>query len=486
VNAWPIPAITMTVVLPLAGSLFAPPSATRLRARRLGVGVTAIVFALATAVSVAWHASNGLPVCDRLDPGTALGWSPLFVVDGLNAMLLPFAALIFLFVLLVQPNTLAIETALRRTLLAEATTLAIFLTSNLVLLSVLWCVSAAQGWYELRRQEDGGRGAARVFASYMAPSCVALCLGAGLLLSDVPWARMAGSLLVALAVMVRKGIVPLHSWLPEFFAHAPVPVSVLFNAPQIGALVAVKVVAPGAPSWVVEMISLASLATAVYGAMLALVQDEARRAFAWLFLSQSALILVGLESHASIARAGGLSVWISSGLALAGFGMTIAALEARRGPLSLRRFAGGYERKPLLAACFLVLGLASIGFPGTLGFVGLEALAHGVVSDFPYLGFAVLVAGMLNGIAVVRTYFMLFCGRLEPGRSSQSLQLRERLGFVALAGVLIVGGLFPGPFVRSRSRAGESIRAGDADIDINGARSESRSHSERPSVHESP
>ncbi len=123
---------------------------------------------------------------------------------------------------------------------------------------------------------------------------------------------------------------------------------------------------------------------------------------------------------------------------------------------------------------------------GTLGFVGLEALAHGVVSDFPYLGFAVLVAGMLNGIAVVRTYFMLFCGRLEPGRSSQSLQLRERLGFVALAGVLFVGGLFPGPFVCSRSRAGESIRAGDADIDINGARSESPSHSERPSVHESP
>ncbi len=161
-------------------------------------------------------------------------------------------------------------------------------------------------------------------------------------MSDVAWARMAGSPPFALAVMARQGIVPLHSWLPEFFPHAPVPVSVLFNAPQIGALVAVKVVAPGAPSWVVEMISLAALATAVYGAMLALVQDEARRAFARLFLSQSALILVGLESHASIARAGGLSVWISSGLALAGFCMTIAALEARRGPLSLRRFAGGY------------------------------------------------------------------------------------------------------------------------------------------------
>ena len=458
-NAWPWPAITATVVLPVVGAVFAAPSSTRERARRLGVGIAFAVFVVATAVSIAWHASSGVPAHDRLDPGALLGCSPLLVVDGLNALLLPFAALIFLFVLLVQPNTVAVEGALRRTLLAEATTLAIFLSSNVLLLSLLWCVSGAQGWYELRRQDGGGRAAARVFATYLVPSCVALCLGALLSYAAAPGARVVGTVLIALAVMVRKGIVPLHSWLPEFFAHAPVPTSVLFNAPQIGAWVAVRVVAQTSPPWVLELISLASLATAVYGAGLALVQTEARRMFAWLFLSQSALILVGLESHASVARAGGLSAWISSGLALAGFGMAIAALEARRGPLSLAGFAGGYERKPLLAACFLVLGLASIGFPGTLGFVGLEALAHGVVSDFPHLGFAVLVAGMLNGIAVVRTYFVLFCGRLEPGRLSQTLRLREQVGFLVLAAVLILGGLFPGPFVRSRSRAVE--RMGD-------------------------
>jgi NADH-quinone oxidoreductase subunit M len=137
--------------------------------------------------------------------------------------------------------------------------------------------------------------------------------------------------------------------------------------------------------------------------------------------------------------------------------MTIAALEARRGPLSLREFAGGYERKPLLAASFLVLGLASIGFPGTLGFVGQEALVHGVVTDFPHFGFAVLIASMLNGIAVVRTYFVLFCGRLDRGRVPQRLRPREQLGFVALAVLLVAGGLFPGPFVRSRSRAVEHM-----------------------------
>ena len=126
----------------------------------------------------------------------------------------------------------------------------------------------------------------------------------------------------------------------------------------------------------------------------------------------------------------------------------------------MRQFAGGYERKPLLAACFLLLGLASVGFPGTLGFVGQEALVHGVVSDFPHLGFAILIASMLNGIAVLRTYFVLFCGREEPGRLPQRLRPREQLAFVTLAALLVLVGMFPGPFVRSRRNT--FILAGNA------------------------
>ena len=449
---------TLLVLIPALAAIFASPSLSRHAARRLGVATGLGVLLLAVSISIVWHLAGAVPASDVLDPGRWIGAAPLFAVDELNSLLLPFTAAIFAFVLLVQPNTLAIETTLRRVLLAESVTLATFLSSGPVVLAFLWCLSAVGGWLELRLQGAPGRGAARVFALYLASSCVLLLLGAVLLGSDSASTRGAATALIALALMVRKGIAPLHSWMPELFAHAPLPASVLFNAPQIGAWIAVRLVAPHAPLWILEVISLTSLATAVYGAGLALVQVDARRMFAWLFLSQSALVLVGLESQASIARAGGLSIWISSGLALAGFGMTIAALEARRGPLSLRQFAGGYERKPLLAACFLLLGLASVGFPGTLGFVGQEALVHGVVSDFPHLGFAILIASMLNGIAVLRTYFVLFCGREEPGRLPQRLRPREQLAFVTLAALLVLVGMFPGPFVRSRSRAGESMR----------------------------
>ena len=60
---------------------------------------------------------------------------------------------------------------------------------------------------------------------------------------------------------------------------------------------------------------------------------------------------------------------------------------------------------PLLAISFLCMGLACTGFPGTLGFVGQELLVDGAVDAFPVMGFAVVIASALTGLAVLRMYF---------------------------------------------------------------------------------
>ena len=156
-------------------------------------------------------------------------------LDGLNVLLLPFTALIFAFVLLVQPSTLALERGLRRVLLAEAVTLATFLSSDPFVLTGLWCLSAGGGWYELRLQGDAGRGPARVFAGYLLPSSALLLIGAVASTLDSAPARTIASLSIALAVMIRKGIVPLHSWLPELFAATGVEFDV--GEPMLGRLV---------------------------------------------------------------------------------------------------------------------------------------------------------------------------------------------------------------------------------------------------------
>jgi len=72
-----------------------------------------------------------------------------------------------------------------------------------------------------------------------------------------------------------------------------------------------------------------------------MVQTDARRFFAYLFLSHASLILVGMELHTGISLTGALALWISVVLSLGGLGLTLRALEARRGAPPLRVLAGG-------------------------------------------------------------------------------------------------------------------------------------------------
>jgi NADH-quinone oxidoreductase subunit M len=106
------------------------------------------------------------------------------------------------------------------------------------------------------------------------------------------------------------------------------------------------------------------------------------------------------------------------------------------------------------------MGLACTGFPGTLDFIGQELLVDGAVDVFPVMGFAVVIASALTGLAVLRMYFSLFCGRSDV-LAHPSLRLglrpREAWTFMTLVIVLIGLGLAPRPLVDSRFNASQEI-----------------------------
>ncbi len=228
-------------------------------------------------------------------------------------------------------------------------------------------------------------------------------------------------------------------------------------APLSGVYAAIRLVLPIGPGWVLTSIGLLSLFTAVYAAGMATIQRETRRFFAHLFLSHSSLVLVGLELHSVLSLTGCLCLWFSVILSLGGFGLSLRALEARFGRLSLTGFHGLYQHSPTLAVCFLLTGLASVGFPFTLGFISTELLVEGAISASPYVGIAVVSAAALNGIAVLRAYFLLFTGARHVSAISLGLGLRERLAVLTLAALILGGGLFPQPGVTTRERAAEEI-----------------------------
>jgi NADH-quinone oxidoreductase subunit M len=324
------------------------------------------------------------------------------------------------------------------------------------LLVILWVASGVPYLQALGAPEH--RRARAVALRYLGASMLLFAVGVALSVAapEQSLAQRVGMMSVLVAALIRKGIFPFHAWIPEVYERGRLGPAVLLTTPQIGAYVTAVLIVPHAGAQTLRVVAILALVTAVYGAALALVQRDARRGLGYLFVSQSALVMAGLDCTSEDALAGSMVLWVSSALAFAGVARCVLLLEARRGRLDLSQFHGGYSQMPMLAISFLVLGLACTGFPGTLGFIGEEMLVSGATEAFPVLGFCVVAAGALTGLAVMRMYFSLFCGRGDVGPQLRSLR-SERIVFGALAALLIAAGLVPGPLVSSRFAAAEQL-----------------------------
>jgi NADH-quinone oxidoreductase subunit M len=196
-----------------------------------------------------------------------------------------------------------------------------------------------------------------------------------------------------------------------------------------------------------------ALVTATYGAALAIVQRDLRGLIGTLAMSQSALVLGGLAGTLPMELNGAFCVWISSGLALTGIGLVAWALESRAGPIRLDTPQGRFWDAPELAALFLLFGLAGIGLPGTLSFVADDLIVSGSLDEQLHAGLLVILATVLSGIAMMRGWFHVFGGPVEPDGPRHAILPRERVALTVLLAVLFLLGIWPGPLVRALDRA---------------------------------
>lgn len=379
------------------------------------------------------------------------------VVDELSAPLLPLVALQHLLTAFVTLRTKVRRFSFGWTLVSEAIVLATLSCRSPWGLVALLSLGALPPLIELRQRHKPWR----VYALHMGLFVLLLASGQALMAGSAAEtsAPFLAVCLLTAAMLLRSGIVPVHCWMTDLFEHATFGTALLTVTPMIGAYGMMRLVLPIAPDWALRTIALVSLLTAVYAAGMALVQHEARRFFCYLFLSHSSLLLVGMETATPVGLTGALSVWLSVGLALTGFGLTLRSMESRLGRISLDRFHGMYAHTPRLATLFLLTGLASVGFPGTFGFVGMELLVDGIVHEFPLAGIAVVVAAAINGIAVMHAYFRIFTGTERQTSVSLVSRPREVVAVLLLALLILGGGLWPQPGIASRYHAAVQLIA---------------------------
>ncbi|MBX7167562.1 MAG: oxidoreductase [Pirellulales bacterium] len=452
-----LPWLELSILLPLVGAL----AVLRLRdpddARRVSLVFSGLCLLTSCGAWQDFALLHTYEAHDRWDVIERVFGEDLLVIDELSAPLLSLGALIYFLTLLATMRTKIRRFSFASTLLSETILLMIFSCRQPWAVVAMLVVGTIPQYFELRRRLKP----TRVYVVHMV-AFAGLLLGGQTLVtisSQGSYWNTAGIIALTLAVLLRNGVVPVHCWITDLFEHASFGGALLRVTPMVGAYGAMRLVFPIAPDWVLHSISILSLATAIYAAGMALVQIEARRFFTYVFLSHSSLVLVGLELATPIGLTGALCVWLSVGLSLTGFGLTLRSIEARTGRLSLAEFHGLYAQAPVLATFFLLTGLASIGFPGTVGFVGTEMLVEGAVMAAPWIGAIVVATAALNGLAMLHAYFRVFTGATHPATIDLNGRAPERFAILMLTLLILGGGLWPQPGVVSRYHAAAELVA---------------------------
>lgn len=450
-----MPWLGLTVLLPLVGAIIVSMMKDRDRARQVSIAISFVTLICACGEWIDFATLHSFEAHDHWDIFQLFFAGDAFVVDELSAPLIPLGALLYLTTILTTLRTKVNRFSFGWTLFSESLLLATLGCREPWLIILLLAIGVIPPWIELRKRGQS----TRVYSLHMGLFVALLIAGQWLVGPGASAANppiLAGCLLTA-GALVRSGICPLHCWMTDLFEKATFGTALLYVTPMAGAYAVMRLVFPIAPVWALQSIAILSMVTAIYAAGMALVQHESRRFFCYLFLSHSSLVLVGLEMATPIGLTGALYVWLSVGISLLGFGLALRSVEARTGRLSLDGFHGLYEHTPFLANMFLLTGLASIGFPGTIGFIGTELLVEGVVDVYPMIGFAVVLVAALNGIAVVNAYFHVFTGTRHLATVSLNCRPAERVTILIMVLLIIGGGVHPQPGVQSRYHAATEL-----------------------------
>lgn len=450
-----LPFLEMCILIPLLGAVCMLWVRNPATAQIQSIVFTSLAFLSSVGAWLDLYALKASEAHDLWDAFSSWFGPDFPVIDELSAPLLPLAALLYLLTAVATLRTKVRRFSFGGNLLSLSILLATLSCREPWILAILLIAGTLPALWELRTRNKP----LRVYVIHMALMAVLVIAGVTMLTlreHDVRW-QAWGTGLIALAILVRSGVFPFHCWLTDVFEHATFGAALLLGTPIVGAYLFVRMVLPWAPAWQLEMLGYAALVTAVYGGGMALVQREMRRFFCFLLISHTAIVLLGILIATPHSITGALCVWLSVTLALSGFGLTLRSIESRQGRLSLTDYHGLYEHMPTLAAFFLLTGLASIGFPGTFGFVGAEMLVDGVVQAYPYAGMGVVIAMTLSGIAVVKAYFLIFTGKRHLTTISLRRKTSERVAVLTLAVLIMGGGLLPQPGVSSRHHAATEI-----------------------------
>ena len=278
---------------------------------------------------------------------------------------------------------------------------------------------------------------------------------------------------------VKMPMWPLHTWLPDAHVQAPTAGSVILAGVllKMGGYGFIRFSLPMFPdasaqlAWLILALSMIAV---VVTSLIALVQHDMKKLIAYSSVAHMAIVTIGLFAFNVQGLEGAMIVMLSHGLVSGALFLCVGVIYDRLHTREIDRYGGLSINMPKYALFFLLFTMASIGLPGTSGFVG-EFLS--LAGAYQVSTWATLVC--TTGIILGAAYMLYLYRRIAFGEQKNAdaaampdLDAREWVMLGSLAAAVLWMGVYPESFlapIRSDiaaldARLARSAPAGDSKL----------------------
>ena len=263
---------------------------------------------------------------------------------------------------------------------------------------------------------------------------------------------------------VKMPMWPVHTWLPDAHVEAPTAGSVILAGVLLkmggyGFLRFSIPMFPNASEYFAPFIFVLSIIAIVYTSLVALVQNDMKKLIAYSSVAHMGFVTIGAFSMTIEGISGSVFQMVSHGLISSALFLCVGVVYDRLHTREIKAYGGVADVMPKFAVFFMILMLASVGLPGTSGFVGELLVLIGIWKTNIY--FAILTA---TGLILGATYMLWLYRRVMFGnivnvevQSLKVLNLREIVIFVPLTFFIIFLGLYANPLLKTMDQSVNNI-----------------------------
>ncbi|WP_069853214.1 NADH-quinone oxidoreductase subunit M [Actinoalloteichus hymeniacidonis] len=221
-----------------------------------------------------------------------------------------------------------------------------------------------------------------------------------------------------IAFAIKAPLVPLHTWLPDAGAEAPVGAGVLLVGvlDKIGTFGFLRYCLPLFPLASVELapvILVLAVAGVLYGSLLAVGQSDMKRFVAYTSVAHFGFIALGIFAFSSQAQSGAVLYMVNHGISTGMLFLVVGMVIARGGSRLIQDYGGMSRVTPVLAGLFLVAGLSSLALPGTNSFVSEFLVLIGSFPREPVYTVLAAIGMILAALYVLWVYQRIMQGPLR-------------------------------------------------------------------------